>query len=362
MMALGCSDAQPPAPESDTSTSAVEGASTPSGPEPGETVAASWSGGYVYLSDIDQVVKPEQLMQTIDLQGRAEWPDVIASKRREAVDTLVNNYILNAEAHARGLTISDAEKDAMLSQFKSTFETEDDYREQLAQAGQSEEQMINTLVNLRLNQKCLEEQKEAIRQGITPEQIKAYYEEQIDRFTRPALSEINRIVILADDETSMEEAKTETETLYAEVKALVDSATDFAAKRKVMQEYAYKHSDTPDASYNYGYCILYHTPDVDEAFGAEFVEEVLETPVGELSPVVPAAGGYGFFLVKKKTESVVQPFDEPTTQNLLPQMMMVERFEEWRDSLRERYEVQVFEDALRSELPEGALPQAETKP
>lgn len=121
-----------------------------------------------------------------------------------------------------------------------------------------------------------------------------------------------------------------------------------------MQQYAYQYSDTPDGSYNYGYCILYHAEGIDNAYGAEFVAEVLKTPEGELSPVVACVNGYGFFLVKEKQSVGVQPFEAPPVQALLPQMMMQERLEAWRESLRDTYQVKIHQEALRQQLPNPA--------
>ncbi|MBZ0258803.1 peptidyl-prolyl cis-trans isomerase, partial [bacterium] len=183
-----------------------------------------------------------------------------------------------------------------------------------------------------------------------------YYESQIDKFTPPPRSMINRVVVEANEERTLEQAKEMADDLHAQVQALIASATDFAGKRKVIQQYAYQYSDTPDGSYNYGYCIIYHLDGIEETFGKEFVDEVLKTPEGELSPVVPCVNGYGFFLVKEKESMGVQPFDSPPVQALLPQLIMQEKLESWRESLRKKYQVNIHKDQLRQNLPEPSAP------
>lgn len=319
-----------------------------------DIAAAEWSGGTIYLSDIDNIVHPEQMMATYRLQENIKWEDVIAQKRESMVNMLLDNYLLIEEARVRGLSLTDAENEALLREFKGQFETEEEYQKHIQEANQTEEQLVGILGNIHLGRACMENEKQRIRDSLTPDVLQAYYESQIDKFTPPARSMINRVVIEAKDDLTLEEAKEKAEDLHAQVQALIASATDFTGKRKVMQEYAYQYSDTPDGSYNYGYCILYHAEGIDKAYGAEFVAEVLKTAEGELSPVVAGVNGYGFFLVKEKQSVGVQPFDAPPVQALLPQMMMQERLEAWRETLRETYQVKIHQEALRQQLPDPA--------
>ncbi len=319
-----------------------------------DLAAAEWSGGTIYLSDIDNIVRPEQMMATYRLQEDVRWEDVIAQKRESMVNMLLDNYLLIEEANTRGLSLSDADKEALLREFKGQFETEAEYQKHIAEAQQTEEQLVRILSNIQLGRLCMEDQKRSVRESLTPEVLQEYYKTQIDKFTPPARSEVNRVVIEAKDGQALEQAKEKALDLHAQVQALIAAATDFAGKRKVIQQYAYQYSDTPDGSYNYGYCIIYHTEGIEKAYGEEFVAEVLQTPEGELSPVVPAVNGYGFFLVKVKQSAGVQPFEAPQVQAILPQMLMQEKLEAWRESLRQKYQVKIKKDVLREQLPDPA--------
>jgi hypothetical protein len=336
--------------QSESPTKTIE--STGGAPQAKGSVVAEWNGGKIYLSDVDNIIRPEQMMATYRLQENIQWEDVIAQKRDSMVDMLLDNYLLNAEAVARGLALTGAEKEAMLREFKSQFETEEEYHKHLQNANQTEEQLVGILENIQLGRKCMEDEKQRVRDSLTPDVLKAYYEKEIDKFTPPPRSMINRVVIEAKEDRTLEEAKEMAVDLHAQVQALIAAATDFAGKRKVIQKYAYQYSDTPDGSYNYGYCILYHLDGIEEAYGQEFVDEVLETPEGELSPVVSCVNGFGFFLVKEKESMGIQPFNSPPVQALLPQLIMQEKLESWRESLRENYQVKIYKEQFRLNLPE----------
>lgn len=351
----GCGSSEAPQSASPTAANQSQAAAPQTAPaeSAGGVVAAEWDGGgKVYLSDIDNIVRPAQLMAMYNPPEGVSWVDVIAQKRKSSIEMLVDNYLLIAEAKDRGLEMTPAEKEQALNEFKSQFETEEDYQKNLASAGQSEDQIIEVLANIGLGKKCMEDERKRIEDSITEETMKEYYDNHIDMFTPPARSSVNRVVIEQNDKRSLQEAKDLADSLYAQVKEQIASATDFAGKRKVLQQFAYKYSDTPDGSYNYGYCIIYHTQGMETAYGKEFLEEVLKTPVEELSSVVPTLNGYGFFLVKDKTPSTIQPYDSKTVQTMLPQMMKKEKLEQWRNELHEKYHVRILEDNLRLNVPE----------
>ncbi|MBZ0256157.1 hypothetical protein K8I31_08850, partial [bacterium] len=113
-----------------------------------DAIVAEWSGGKIYLSDVDNIIRPGQMMSTYRLQENIKWEDVIAQKRESMIEMLLDNYLLNAEANDLGLELTDAEKEALLREFKSQFETEEEYQKHIQDANQTEDQLVNILGNI----------------------------------------------------------------------------------------------------------------------------------------------------------------------------------------------------------------------
>lgn len=334
-------------------------------PTPGEeqVVIAEWNDGNLLLGEIDSIAQIDRKLAAVSLPQDVSKQDFIKSERQQVVRDLLDNYLLIAEAKANGLEVTEAEKEELLRQFKSQFQTEEQYQENLESAGQTEESLKEVLANIELGRKCMEHQQKQLLESLTPETMRNYYQDHIeDKFTIPGRYDINRVVIFPNDERTREEAKQLAEKYYQEVKAKIASATGFDAKRKVMQDYAYQYSDGPEASYNYGYCIHYDTPNASKEYSPEFVQSLRQTEVGELSDVVPNAEGYGFFLVKEKSDAYVQPFESETVQKLIPRMMLREKLQEWKQGLYEKYQVEIHNERFNMPLQVGSDAASQTVP
>lgn len=344
VVSCGGGDSQPDT----TITEAPEPLSPDRTPPPDSDVVARWNGGTVYLSEIDAMIQPERALETIQLPAGTDPADYVYQQRSQTIETLINNYLLIQEARKRGLSISEPEKEQLLRNFKGQFRTEDEYTQNLAASGQTEDQLVAVLANIALGRKCVEDQQRRVMESLTPQRKQKYYEENIAMFTPPARSAFNRVVIEANETRSREDAKALATTLHAQAMEEMAELETFKDRRKVIQDMAVAHSDAPEAQYNYGYCLLYHMPNSDTAFTRDFLDELSRTPIHALSGVVQTASGYGFFLMQEKTESFIQPFDSDTVQKMLPRMMLQAEMEAWHNDLMDTYDVWIDEEKLRT--------------
>lgn len=315
---------------------------------PDDEIIAEWDGGRIYVSYLDDIVQPERSLAAIRLEDDVDEMTYVASKRREVLKTLLDNYLLITEAESRGLTISETEREELLHQARSQFDSEEEYLRNLAASGQTEEQLVDFLTTLALGRKCLTDKQMEIWESITLEIKNAYYFENIDLFTPPARYFVNWVVIYITDERPEDEAKAEAERLHAEVSELIAGVTDFTARRTVVQDYAKEYSEHPSGDYNYGYVIIDDVPARREEYSPEFIDALEEIEEGGLSPVVRIKDGFTFFLTKEKSPSFVQPFEAEAVQKILPHMILKDEMDSWFESLREKHNLEIYEERFYS--------------
>ncbi|MGC9326159.1 MAG: SurA N-terminal domain-containing protein [Candidatus Hinthialibacter sp.] len=344
-----CGGSNEPATEVPTTpTTAALAQQTPPAAEH-ELLAAKWNGGKITLAQIDNIIGPGLAEFVRFVTDEVKLEETLLQKRRSVLDTLVENYLLIQEAHARGLELSEVQKEQILKEARGKFNTEEEYLRELQKAGQTEDEFIAILTNIHLGRRCVEDQQERIRETVNSESLRAFYEEHItDRFTPPARTDINWVVIEANEERTLNQAKALAEKLQAEVSEKMNGLEKLEEKRKVIQDCAFQYSDHFTGKYNYGYMNLYHRGEGWESFSPEFKNEISEkNKPGDLSGAVPIEdNSYGFFLVVNSIESFVSPFDSPAVQKMLPNMYIHEKMEEWRQSLKDRYQLKIFEENL----------------
>jgi hypothetical protein len=183
--------------------------------------------------------------------------------------------------------------------------------------------------------------------------MRVFYEtNKTNYFSPPGTVLFNWIVIQANESRSLEQAKDMTEMLYLKAKSQVESATDFVGRRKVIQDFAAEYSDHPSGDYNKGFMFYYTKGDHWDSLHGELQTEIVRCPVKELSRVVQVDdSSFGFFIVKEKTDSYVQPYDSDTVKKLLPNMIMEEEWKKWRQNLYDRYNLEIYDDKLNAPFP-----------
>jgi len=364
LYALGCSRTPPPAPQATPTASPAKNTPAPltldSKPASSDdSLVAEWTGGKLYLSQLDKMLEPRRRSLKAVTTDDTLLNKMLAGERRQVLDTLVDNYLLLLEAHARNLSLTNTEQEQVAREAHGQFNNEEEYQKYLQQSGRSEEDLVRVLVNIRLAQKCMEDQRKRILESITPENQKKFYEENIKMFTPPARSSINRVEIWAGDKRAWEEAETLARRLYEEVKKKVEPLKDLQEKRKVLQEYANNYSDTAEAKFNYGYVIIHHDEQAAKQYAKEFLDEVLKRKEGELSSLVKDKSGYGFFLMLEQVASYTHSFDSEVVKSMLPNMIPKMKMDAWHEELKKKYNLRIHEEYLPYKNG-GKTPSAET--
>ncbi len=354
-MSCGGPSTPPPDTEKPSSTQVVSVAptiaATPEVPsrESKELLAAEWMGGKILVSQVDHILG-SRLAQIVEgVTGEVRLKEILLKERKLVLDTLIDNYLLIQEAHNRNLQLSDVQKEQILKQVRSKFDTKEQYEESLQKAGQSEEDLLRVMTNIELGKQCVEEEKARLSEQITPQSLREYYDLHIsDRFTPPARSDINWVMIKQTEKRTLEEAKNLATRLHEEVQAKLQGLDKLDERRKVIQDYASQYSDHVTGKYNYGFINLYHGVPGWDKFDPEFRKslETLTKP-GEFSPVLKIDGqSYGFYLVYNFNPSRVSLFESKSVQDMLPNMVLFEKMEEWRNNLKKNFGLILYEENL----------------
>ncbi len=311
-----------------------------------DKLVAEWNGGKLYLSQINKILEPRKRKLREVTQDENTIDQMIAKERPQIVETLVDNYLLLMEARDQDVILSPLDQDQIRKEIHSRFNTQEEYEAYLKQSGDSEESLFQVLANIRIGQKCVQNEQKKVKKEITTEYMKAYYEENKKMFTPPHRSAVNRIIIRENETRTLEEAEKLAKRLYNEVQEKINHLDTFDEKRKVMQEYAEKYSDAAEAKINYGFIYIYHDDSAKESYTKEFLDELLRVKVGELSSLVRTKKGYGFFFPKEQIPSRANPFESKAIQRMLPNMILVERMKEWRESLKDKFNLHVYYENL----------------
>ncbi len=316
-----------------------------------DPLVAEWNGGKLLLSDIDKILGPQKDQLIVNASDDAHIRDLLLNKRKTIIKTLVDNYLLIQEAQARKLSLTEAQQENMIRGARSKYDSEEEYFSALQNAGQTENDLIEALSNIQLGRLCVEDEKQKIADSLTPEIMKEYYQDHLqEQFSPPACSKVNWVIIKSGSEyeRSPEEAKQFANKLYADVKKKVETLDTLVDKRKVLQECARTYSDDYSGKYNYGYAILYHRDPAWSAYTKAFQDELVKiNKPAELSDVVEVTeSAYGFFILLNKSSSFVSAFDSPTVQNMLPNMVIKVKLEEWLEELKNKYQLKLYEEHL----------------
>lgn len=353
---------------------------TPAAPKVFDATVAEWDGGKITLSQLNLIMESrvqQMRMSTDDIEAinRAIGPE-----RKTILTTITDNYILVQEARARGIDLTATDKEQLIRQIRAQYETEEAYRDALESSGQGEAELLLVMGNIELGRKVLVDERQKIMDSITQETLKEHYYENVDMFTSQSRSDINRVVITFGDHRSESDARALAEELFQKVERDVQWAslqmalhrlavhlafclqvndiyaeTEFKARRKVLQDCAMEFSESFEAQYNYGYVTLYHKhPGSEKEYDEDFLVETQMYKSGELSQVVKNKNNYVFFMAINQFPPVTMPFEADTVQNMLPNMIMTEKMEAWRQHLREKYNLKIYEDALEAPVIQAA--------
>lgn len=206
---------------------------------------------------------------------------LVASGGQQTMETLINNELVRQAAEKAGLQITDADIEKELDAVRSNFATEEEFESTLAMYGMTLEALKKDMSTQAQLRKMLEPQVK-----VTDDDIKKYYDENLDTLKTPEQVKASHILIAT---------KEEAETILTDLK----NGADFASKAKEKSTDA----ETKDTG---GVLEPFAKADTEEAIG----NAVFALKSGELSGVVEAADGFHIYKLTERTAEVIPTLEE----------------------------------------------------
>lgn len=245
-----------------------------------------------------------------------EFKERLSQKRLEILNLLIERKLLVQEAKAKNISVSDQEVDQAWEQMRrnpagfppSATQSKDILREEL---------MARRIRDIE------------VRRGIVvvPEEIRAYYQEQQQRFTSPGTHHIRQILLLPKLDEDRETLKTRAEVLMGHLK----EGTSFEKLAKLF-------SDGSESVM--GGDLGFVTKD---ELLAPLHEALDKLSPGEVSPLIETEIGIHILRFEENRPGITQPFEQvkEAIGNRLFQEKIQASHDKWMASLKDRSYIEI---------------------
>ncbi|MFP4644729.1 MAG: peptidyl-prolyl cis-trans isomerase, partial [Spirochaetales bacterium] len=300
------------------------------------------------------------LRSQIELYESQSGRELSSDERREVLDIMINEELIEQAAERDGVSISDQELEqrieqerqslgsrASQEQFEMLVEQElgieyDEYRDEL------EKQLLQQRYIQQAEQERFADMEEP-----SEDEIRSVYNENVQEFINPEMVRFDHVYVDARelDDSERSSARETIEELYSEVS---DDSISF--------EQAYERAEESDelGRADFGY-LAQNDRQLRQQLGSDFIDTVFELEDGEVSGVHESQVGFHIVRITDKRERRFLDLDDPLVpgqsvtvrENIRQYIMnnrMQQEFAEATNSvlerLREEAEITVNEDNL----------------
>lgn len=232
VLVLSSACGQQPAVGEETSVSAADDAASAGPATPDGTPATAAAALPEVVASVNgEAVERWELENAVRAAEAGAGGPVPADRRDEIMrgllDQLVQLHLLAQEARARNLLPSDADVDAQLAQIRQEFPTEEAFLAAMAEDGTSLAQVRQDVAR-RLSVDLLLDQEVRPALSVTADEVRAFYDENVERFQEGESVRASHILITVPENASDEErqqARVRTEEILNRLHAGADFAT-----------------------------------------------------------------------------------------------------------------------------------------
>ena len=276
---------------------------TPAAPEGGSASldlkdpVATVDGDKISKAQLDEVF--DKAVQMTGVKAADLTSEQKMEGYRQLLDELITEKLVTKAA--AGFTVPQAEVDAQIAKIKAQFPSEEDFGKQLAQVGQSPEQLNDTIRKMLQQEQWLESQI-AGKTEVTDEEAKQFYEANKAEFQQPDTVKASHILFLVSKEDSQEIVDQKLEAAkMAEARA--KKGEDFGALAKEL-------SEEPGAKESGGDLGFFPK----DRMVPEFSEVAFSQKVGDISDPVRTQFGWHVIKVTDKKAAGTVPYEEVKAQ------------------------------------------------
>ena len=296
----------------------------------GTTVVAVVNGENITqkeFADRLAMVKANFEGQGIDFEGE-QGQEFLALVENHTLEQMIDEVLMLQEAKNLGLEPNDKEITDEIKGFKESFGSEGEYRKFLAANGLSETK-VKDLVSQQMIVEALINHINQDVGDIGETDVRAYYDENKEHFTRPEERRVRHILISSGDgsDRSEVEAKVEAMRIIERLQAGEDFAALVAEK-----------SDDPGSKASGGE----YTFGRGQGFVQEFEDAAFTLTEGKItSEPVRTSFGYHIIKLEEIIPARVQPFEEVRAEIIasLVERKKGQHFEAYLTTQRENAEI-----------------------
>jgi peptidyl-prolyl cis-trans isomerase C len=329
--------AAPPTPAAHDSSAPPAAAGAPAGTAPGQAAAPQALAqdkipAVVAKVNGTPIAKGELIKAADQFHAQAPAMTQTAEFYRKVLDQLISNELLLQEAKTSGVTASQEEVNKQLGDLKGRFPSPEKFQEELKKNGLTEADLVKQIRETMTMQKFVET-KVVNDVKVSDQDVKAFYDKNPDKLTRPERIHIRHILVsVAKNATPEDKKKAQAKADGLLVK--LKGGADFA---KLAEE----SSDDPGSKTHGGDLSWVSRGQMVAPF--ENAAFALKKP-NELSPVVESQYGFHIIQLLEHQDPGKVPFDEVKDRiaGFLKQQQQKEKFFDHLKTLKDKAKVEIF--------------------
>ncbi|MCG8498969.1 MAG: peptidylprolyl isomerase [Firmicutes bacterium] len=312
----------------------------------GNKEVANVNGEKITIQEFEFLLQSARVQMEAEAQAKEEdveklWDteEAVNLAKEKALEAAVMSKVELLKAKELGLSLTEDEL-KQITESKKAYRDRvggaESYKKQLAEIGLDDKSFTTLLKNDKLSEKLYEKiTSEGTEYNISEQQVKAYYDEQYEKFKIEPTVQTKHILLSTVDENrqplpqdKQDEVKRKAQDVYARVKAGEDFDT-------LMNEY----SEDPG---------LQHSPDgyaVTETsnYVQAFKDNAFALEVGEISEIVETEFGYHILKAEDKYDHM--PFEQ--VKDWIEQTLVREKYAETVKEWKKDVTVHKNEEVLK---------------
>lgn len=283
---------------------------------------ATVDGEMILMSEYERRAKPvieeyEKFLTGPDKEIK------IKELKKKILEQMIDEKILIQEAKRKKVKVNSKEIQDGIGEIRKRFGTEEEYNQELARQGLSEEKFREQVKEQLMVIKLIDQEIKAKVVSPTDTEIEDFYKQNESEMVEPEQVRARHILIKVDENTDKNKALRRIREILKEVKK---GETSFA-------EFAKKYSEGPSAPRggDLGFFIR-------GQMVREFEDAAFALKVGEISDVVETEYGYHIIQCIEKKASEKKSLEEVRDylRNFIFQKRMEEQYEKWLRTLRDK--------------------------
>jgi len=288
-------------------------------------VAAKVNGETISAAEINQQL--EQYKKSYpDMFSGADGPARLADFRQRVLDNLVNAKLVEQSAKQKGILVSDADIQKQLDQLRAGFKDQAQFDAAIKSSGVTLDSLKNSIRQQMVTNKLMEQL--SADQKVTDKEIAEYYQTNKSQFLQQAQKRPSHILFKTADKSTAQKV----------LKQLKAGTISFAAAAK-------KHSidkETKDKGGDLGWPTVSYVP--------EFQAALDKLDKGAMSGLVQSTYGYHIITVTDTRAAKQRKLAEVKAEirEIIIQKHKAEAYQKYLDELRKKAKIDILLDDLKS--------------